>query len=71
MMQPNPGMKGMPPQWATYFTVNDADETAKKAAELGGTVIVPPMDIPTVGRFCGITSPQGVMFLVIKYLPRT
>jgi predicted enzyme related to lactoylglutathione lyase len=70
MMEPNAGMKDMPPHWATYFTVNDADETAKKAAELGGTVIVPPMDIPTVGRFCGISSPHGVMFLVIKYLPR-
>jgi predicted enzyme related to lactoylglutathione lyase len=70
MMEPNPGMKGMPPQWMTYFTVNDADETAKKAAELGGTVMVQPTDIPTVGRFSAIVSPQGVGFLVIKYLPR-
>ncbi|HEU4879074.1 MAG TPA: VOC family protein [Gemmatimonadaceae bacterium] len=70
MMQPNAGMKDMPPHWATYFTVNDADETAKKAAELGGMVVVPPTDIPTVGRFSAIVSPQGVGFLVIKYLPR-
>jgi hypothetical protein len=28
------------------------------------------MDIPTVGRFCALMSPQGVMFLAIKYLPR-
>jgi predicted enzyme related to lactoylglutathione lyase len=70
MMEPMPDMKDMPPQWVTYFTVDDTDATAKKAAELGGTVIVPPTDIPDVGRFCGIMSPQGVMFYTIKYLPR-
>jgi uncharacterized protein len=70
MMKPTAGQAGMPPQWVTYFTVDDADETAKNAAELGGTVFVPPMDIPTVGRFCALMSPQGVMFLAIKYLPR-
>jgi predicted enzyme related to lactoylglutathione lyase len=69
MMEPLPGMN-MPPQWFTYFTVNDADETAAKASELGGMVMVPPTDIPNVGRFSAIVSPQGVMFFVIKYLPR-
>jgi predicted enzyme related to lactoylglutathione lyase len=67
MMVPMPGM---PHQWVTYFTVNDADETATKASELGGKVFVPPTDIPNIGRFSGITSPQGVSFFVIKYLPR-
>jgi hypothetical protein len=28
---------------------------------------VPPRDIPGVGRFCGIVSPQGVVFYAIKY----
>jgi predicted enzyme related to lactoylglutathione lyase len=70
MMAPTPEMQNMPPHWATYFTVDDADAAAKKAAELGGTVMVPPTDIPTVGRFSAIVSPQGVPFLVIKYLPR-
>lgn len=70
MMKPAAGMADMAPQWVTYFTVDDTDEAARKAAELGGTVFVPPMDIPTVGRFSSIVSPQGVMFLVIKYLPQ-
>ena len=70
IMQPAAGMKDMPPQWVTYFTVDDADAAAKKASELGGTVMVPPTDIPEVGRFAGLISPQGVMFLVLKYLPR-
>lgn len=71
MMEPHAGMEEIPPRWVTYFTVDDADATAKKAAELGGTVFVPPTDIPTVGRFCAVMSPQGVMFLAIKYLPRS
>jgi predicted enzyme related to lactoylglutathione lyase len=55
------------PHWGTYFTVDDADEAARVAQGLGATLFVPPMDIPGIGRFCGIKSPQGVMFYVIKY----
>jgi uncharacterized protein len=60
----------IPPHWGTYFTVDDADEAARKAEESGGKLFVPPMDIPGIGRFCGILSPQGVRFYAIKYLPR-
>ena len=35
---------------------------------LGAKICVPLRDIPGVGRFCGIPSPQGVMFYVIKYV---
>ena len=34
------------PQWSVTFATADADATAAKAAELGGTVIVPPFDAP-------------------------
>jgi predicted enzyme related to lactoylglutathione lyase len=70
MMAPTPEMKDMPRAWVTYFTVDDADAAAKKAAELGGMVAVQPTDIPNVGRFACIVSPQGVMFYVLQYLPR-
>jgi predicted enzyme related to lactoylglutathione lyase len=50
--------------------VKDADEAARVAKELGATLFVPPMDIPGIGRFSGILSPQGVRFFVIQYLPR-
>ena len=40
----------LPPFWAVYITVADADETAAKVAANGGTVIVPPMDIFDAGR---------------------
>lgn len=57
------------PQWGVYITVDDVDATARKAAELGGKVLMPPTDIPNVGRFAALMDPQGVMFSVITYLP--
>ena len=39
MAVPHPGI---PPHWGTYFTVNDADEAARVAEELGATLFVPP-----------------------------
>jgi predicted enzyme related to lactoylglutathione lyase len=65
-----PGKEGVKPHWGTYCTVDDADAAALHAVERGGTLFVPPMDIPDIGRFCGIESPQGVMFYAITYLPR-
>ncbi len=59
----------IPPQWGVYFTVDDVDATARKAVELGGKVLMPPTDIPNVGRFSALMDPQGVMFSVITYLP--
>jgi hypothetical protein len=51
-----------------YFGTADADATAAKAAELGGSVIVPPFDTP-VGRIAVLSDPQGAMFSVIKNAP--
>jgi predicted enzyme related to lactoylglutathione lyase len=67
MMAITPDMGPMPPHWSTYFTVTDVDATARQAAELGAEVCVPVRDVPGVGRFCGIRSPQGVTFYVITY----
>lgn len=64
-MAKQPEMGQMPNVWVTYFSVADADSTAAKAESLGGKIMVPPMDTP-VGRFAGITDPQGAMFSVIK-----
>ncbi|MCB9948957.1 MAG: VOC family protein [Rhodospirillaceae bacterium] len=49
----------VPPHWMAYIQVPDVDASAARVADLGGTVVVPPMDIPTVGRFCVITDPTG------------
>jgi predicted enzyme related to lactoylglutathione lyase len=58
---------GMPPAWGTYVTVDDVDATAKAAGELGARLLVPPTDIPDVGRFCVIQDPQGAAISAITY----
>lgn len=58
----------VPPHWVVYFSVEDADTTAAKAAELGGQVSVPPTDIP-VGRFAALTDPFGAAFSIVKTNP--
>jgi predicted enzyme related to lactoylglutathione lyase len=49
------------PRWSVSFWVGDADQAAARAQELGGTVLLPPMDIP-VGRFTIVADPQGAVF---------
>lgn len=55
----------LPPHWMVYFAVDDADATAAKATELGGSVQVPPTDIPP-GRFSVIGDGAGAHFSVIR-----
>ena len=71
MMEITPDMQGQQPVWGTYFTVKDCDETVKLATSVGAVMCVPAMDIAGVGRFAGLTSPQGVVFYVITYNPQT
>ncbi|MBI5311439.1 MAG: VOC family protein [Actinobacteria bacterium] len=54
----------VPPNWTVYFAVDDADATATKATELGGSIIVPPFDVP-VGRITILTDPVGAPFCVV------
>jgi predicted enzyme related to lactoylglutathione lyase len=49
------------PGWRVTFWVGDADRTAARAAELGGSVLLAPMDIP-VGRMTIVADPQGAVF---------
>lgn len=58
---------GMPPQWGAYVTVDNVDAVADRVKGLGGKVIVPPTDIPTVGRFAVIQDPQGAALSLITY----
>jgi uncharacterized protein len=51
--------QGAPTHWATYLAVDDVDARIAKCTELGATVVVPAMDIPTVGRMALIADPQG------------
>ncbi|MBD3257375.1 VOC family protein [candidate division GN15 bacterium] len=67
MMGITEDMGPMPPMWGSYVTVDDVDASAKKAEELGGKIIVPPTDIPNVGRFCCVADPAGAGLNLITY----
>lgn len=56
----------VPNHWRVYFAVEDTDASAALGAELGGVVVVPPTDIPTVGRFALLDDPQGAPFAIIS-----
>jgi predicted enzyme related to lactoylglutathione lyase len=48
--------------WVPYFGTADTDATAARITQLGGRVVVPPMDIPPAGRIAVALDPQGAPF---------
>ncbi len=65
-MQQPPGMP-MPSNWLPYIHVADCDAAAAKATKLGAkSIMMPPTDIPNVGRFSVIIDPVGAAIAVIK-----
>ncbi|MCP4548156.1 MAG: VOC family protein [bacterium] len=54
------GNDSRPSRWHIYISVEDVDKTTAKAVELGGKVVLPPTDIPTVGRYSIIADPVGI-----------
>lgn len=67
IMAPPPGAPPMPPSWGCYVTVSQVEATVQRSLELGGKVLVPPMDVPGVGRMAVIQDPQGATLSVMQY----
>lgn len=68
MMKMPPDMANVPSNWLPYFEVADCDASAKKASELGGKLLMPPTDIPDIGKFAIVQDPQGATFAIYKNL---
>jgi uncharacterized protein len=62
---PEMAAAGVTPSWLPYFEVADCDAVVATASEQGGAVIVPPTDVPEVGRFATLADPAGAVFAVI------
>jgi predicted enzyme related to lactoylglutathione lyase len=60
--------QGTPPHWLSYVSVEDADATAARARELGGTVYGDAFDVLDAGRMAIIGDPLGAMF--VAWQPR-
>ncbi len=55
---------GIPPNWLTYFAVEDCAAAVARAVELGGTVQMDPMTIG-MGTFAVLADPNRAVFAVI------
>lgn len=53
--------KGATTCWVPYFGTDDVDATFNEAVSLGAKGMMPPTDIPTVGRIAVLTDPQNIM----------
>jgi predicted enzyme related to lactoylglutathione lyase len=51
--------------WLPYVAVDHVDRASDKAQRLGATVMVPPTDIPNIGRFACWSDPQRASIAVI------
>ena len=66
MLEISEPMGDVSPNWMIYFAVDDCDGAAEKAQRARANVLMPPSDIPDVGRFSVLTDPQGAAFAMIK-----
>ena len=54
------------PVWLTYFGVDDAAATAARAAELGGTIVLPASPELSEGTMAVVTDPTGALLVLQK-----
>lgn len=63
-LTPEMRANGVPPNWSSYVTVANADESAKQAEALGGTILMQPFDVMEHGRMAVIMDPIGATFSI-------
>ena len=61
-LTPEMSANGVPPNWGSYVTVENADDSAKKAEVLGGKILMQPFDVMDHGRMAVIMDPIGATF---------
>ncbi|MFI8961653.1 VOC family protein [Streptomyces sp. NPDC053493] len=53
-------------RWIPYFMVTDPDMTATTTQENGGSVLMPPADVPDVGRIAWLADPFAAPFAILR-----
>jgi len=56
--------ESIPPHWNCYVTVENADASAARAAELGATLLAEPFDVFEAGRMAAFADPQGAVLSI-------
>jgi len=57
--------------WIPYVAVAACDASMNKAKELGAEVVVPPTDIPDVGRIAAFVDPTGAVLGILQAARRS
>ena len=66
-LSPEQMSQGRRTAWNVYLAVDDIDATVAKVAGLGGTVVMPPADVPgDAGRIAGVQDPTGAYIFFWK-----
>lgn len=65
-LTPNARRAGALPQWIGFVGVEDVDVAAGRVQRLGGTVLVPPANVPNITQFSVIADPQGAPLALVK-----
>jgi predicted enzyme related to lactoylglutathione lyase len=50
------------PAWTVYLATENAEDTARRIKDAGGTVLMPPMDVMELGRMAILADPTGANF---------
>ncbi|HHC07682.1 MAG TPA: VOC family protein [Actinobacteria bacterium] len=52
---------GIPPMWTSYVAVDDLAATVERWTAAGGSVLTPPMVIPSAGEMAVVADPEGAV----------
>jgi uncharacterized protein len=63
-LRPEQRAAGVPSNWLLYVAVESADNSAKKAAQLGGKLLMEPIDVGEFVRMAVIQDPTGAVVAI-------
>lgn len=52
-------------RWLSFMSVADVDRTAKLVEQNGGSIYMPPKDLPDRGRVAVVQDPEGALFAIL------
>jgi uncharacterized protein len=63
-LRPDQRSQGVPANWMVYVQVESADDTVRRAGELGAKVLAPAFDVFNAGPMAALADPTGAIFSV-------
>ncbi len=61
------GLEDVPSHWMAYLTVEDVDAACARCRDLGGRILMEPMDVKGIGRFAIIADPSDAALGLAQY----